>query len=59
MAAVIICHDFGDQKKKKKSVTVSTVSPSICHEVMGLEIICLNITEYLLIRQQLPILPCL
>ena len=28
MAAVTICSDFGAQKKK--SVTVSTVSPSIC-----------------------------
>ena len=33
MAAVTICSDFG-AKKKKKSVTVSIVSPSICHEVM-------------------------
>ena len=32
MAAVTICSDFG---AKIKSVTVSTVSPSICHEVMG------------------------
>ena len=34
MAAVTICNDFGAQKIK--SVTVSTVSPSIYHEVMGL-----------------------
>ena len=33
MAAVTICSDFGAQKIK--SATVSTVSPSICHEVMG------------------------
>ena len=33
MAAVTIYSDFGVQKIK--SVTVSTVSPSICHEVMG------------------------
>ena len=33
MAAVTICSDFGAQKIK--SVTVSIVSPSICHEVMG------------------------
>ena len=33
MAAVTICSDFG--APKVKSVTVSTVSPSICHEVMG------------------------
>ena len=31
MAAVTICSDFGTQEKK---VSVSTVSPSICHEVM-------------------------
>ena len=36
MAAVTIYSDFGAQEKKKKSVTVSTFSPSICHEVMGL-----------------------
>ena len=33
MAAVTICSDFG--AKKIKSLTVSIVSPSICHEVMG------------------------
>ena len=31
MAAVTICSDFGAQEIK----SVSTVSPSICHEVMG------------------------
>ena len=35
MAAVTICNDFGAKKKKKKSDTVSIVSPSICHEMMG------------------------
>jgi len=35
MAAVAICSDFGAQKIK--SDTVSTVYPSICHEVMGLD----------------------
>ena len=25
------------EPKKKKSVTVSTISPSVCHEVMGLD----------------------
>ena len=35
MAAVTICSDFG--APKIKSVTVSTVSPSICHEMMGLD----------------------
>ena len=33
MAEVTICIDFGTPKIK--SVTVSIVSPSICHEVMG------------------------
>ena len=33
MAAVTICSDFG--APKIKSVTLSTVSPSISHEVMG------------------------
>ena len=35
MAAVTICGDFGAQKIK--SATVSTGSPCICHEVMGLD----------------------
>ena len=35
MAAVTICCDFGG--KEIKSVMVSIVSPSICHEVMGLD----------------------
>ena len=35
MAAITIYSGFGAQKIK--SVTVSTVSPSICHEVMGLD----------------------
>ena len=33
MAAITICSDFGDQKIK--SDTVSTLSTSISHEVMG------------------------
>ena len=33
MAAVTICSDFG--APQNKAVTVSTVSPSICHEVTG------------------------
>ena len=36
MAAVTICSDFG-APPEIKSVTVSIVSPSICHEVMGLD----------------------
>ena len=35
MAAVAICSDFGAQKNKV--CHYSTVSPSICHEVMGLD----------------------
>ena len=31
MAAITICGDFGAQERK--SVTVSIVAPSICHEV--------------------------
>ena len=30
-----MCSDFGAQENKIKSVTVSIVSPSFCHEVMG------------------------
>ena len=33
MASVIICSDFGAQENK--SLTVSIASPSMCHEVMG------------------------
>ena len=33
MAAITICSDF--QPQKIKSVTVSIVSPSTCHDVMG------------------------
>ena len=33
MTVVTICNDFGAQKIK--SITVSIVSPPICHEVMG------------------------
>ena len=35
MDAITICSDFGAQKIK--SATVSTLSPSICHEMMGLD----------------------
>ena len=35
MAAVTICSDF--EPKKIKSFSVSIVSPSICHVVMGLD----------------------
>ena len=44
MAAVTICNDFGGQKIK--SVTVSTVSPSICHEVMGPDAMILVFWQY-------------
>ena len=36
MGAVTICSDVG-APPPIKSVTVSIVSPSICHEVMGLD----------------------
>ena len=32
ITAITMCSDFGAQKNK---ATVSTLSPSICHEVMG------------------------
>ena len=44
MAAITICSDFG--AKNIKSDTVSTVSPSISHEVMGPE--CLHRTNALI-----------
>ena len=39
MAAIIICSDFGapPPHRKIKSDTVSTVSPSISYEMMGLD----------------------
>jgi len=40
MAAVTIYNDFG--APQIKSVTFSIVSPSICHEVMGLDAIKLK-----------------
>ena len=44
IAAVTICSDFGAQKIK--SVIVSTVSPSIYHEVMGPDAMILVFFEY-------------
>ena len=43
MAVVTICSML--EPKKIKSLTVSIVSPSICHEVMALDarILCLNV----------------
>ena len=35
LAAVIVHSDFGAQENKVN--TISIVSPSICHEVMGLD----------------------
>ena len=40
MAAVTVASDF-EEPKKIKSVTISTFSPSIRHEVMGLDAIIL------------------
>ena len=39
MAVVTVHGDFG--AKKRKSVTVCIVSPSLCHEVMGPDTIIL------------------
>ena len=39
MAAITVCSDFG--AKKIKSVTLFIFSPSICHEVVGLDAIIL------------------
>ena len=39
MAAIIIYSDL--EAQKMKSVTVSTVSPSIYHEVLGPEVVIL------------------
>ena len=36
-AAVTICSDLEPKKIKIKPVTISTVFPSICHEVVGLD----------------------
>ena len=41
MAVVTVNSDFGP--KKIKSVTASTFSPSICHEVMGQDAITLTL----------------
>ena len=34
-AAVTVCNDFILEPPKIQSVTASTFSPSVCHEVMG------------------------
>ena len=44
MAAITICSDFG--APKIKSATVATVSPSICHEVMGPDAMILVFSIY-------------
>ena len=43
MAAITICSDFG--APKIKLATVSTVSPSICHEVVGPDAMILVFSE--------------
>ena len=40
MAAITICSDFGAQKNKVSPI--STVSPYMCHEVMGLDALILS-----------------
>ena len=52
MAAVTICSDCGP--KKIKSDTISTVSPSISHEVMGPDAI---LTKYLTVLPSNPFFP--
>ena len=42
VAAVTICSDFATLENK---VSVSTVSPSICHEVMGLSRVAKSRTQ--------------
>ena len=41
MVAVTICSDFG-APPKIKSLTISIISPSICHERMGLDAMILG-----------------
>ena len=50
MAAVTICSDFG--APKMKPVTVSIVSPSVCHEVMGPDGMILVSPNLLLLKRQ-------
>ena len=50
MAAVTITVIL--EPRKIKSVTVSTVSPSICHEVMGPEILQARLQQY--VNRELP-----
>ena len=51
MAAVTICSDLEPQNIK--FVTVSIVSPSICHEVMGLDamilVFCMGLDAMILV----------
>ena len=39
MAAVTTCSDLGAQENK---ISVSIVSPSVCHEVMGMDAMILS-----------------
>ena len=52
MAAVNMCSDFGAQENS--FVTVSTVSPSICHEAMGLDTKVLFFWMFELLNVELP-----
>ena len=49
MAEVTICSYFG--APQIKSVTVSTVSPAICHEMMGPDAMILVIISYLFVNR--------
>ena len=53
MDAITICSDFG-APPKKKSGTVSTVFPSISHEVLGLDamILVFWMLSYMQVRKQ-------
>ena len=50
MAAVTICHDFG--APKIKSLIVSIVSPSVCHEVLGTDAMILIFFFFYMVRTQ-------
>ena len=58
MAVITICSDFG--APQNKSVTVSIVSPSICHEMMALDAVILIaiVTNYNTLNRLKQMLSC-
>ena len=58
MAVITICSDFGSTQNK--SVTVSIVSPSICHEMMALDAVILIaiVTNYNTLNRLKQMLSC-